>query len=156
MEQSRFQLVLWCALFAFLCLELLLVGVRRAWRSYQGRVHAKAGLAAERRAESLLRKRGYRIEAVHAESPWRVRVNGELREFRLRADFLAWKDGARFVVEVKSGERGRTVASAETRRQLLEYALAFDVDGVLLLDARERSLERIEFVALHAPLARAG
>ena len=41
--------------------------------------------------------------------------------------------------------RGRHTA---TRRQLLEYALAYDVDGVLLVDMTAGRLHQVEFPTL--------
>lgn len=55
------------------------------------------------------------------------------------------RDRQRFVVEVKSGAR-RSATSDTTRRQLLEYALVYpDLDGLLLIDAREGRIQEIAF-----------
>jgi hypothetical protein len=37
------------------------------------------------------------------------------------------------------------LSSAATRRQLLEYRLAFDVDGVLLVDVETGEVSEVEF-----------
>ena len=40
---------------------------------------------------------------------------------------------------------------AATRRQLMEYAIAYDVDGVLLVDMESEKVRRVAFPELHQP-----
>jgi hypothetical protein len=49
------------------------------------------------------------------------------------------------VAEVKTGRWAPRLETAATRRQLLEYRFAFDVDGVLLVDADADRVSSIEF-----------
>jgi hypothetical protein len=58
---------------------------------------------------------------------------------------LVRRGGGRYVVEVKSGAVAPRVQTPGTRRQLLEYQLAFDVDGILLFDADRRELHEVSF-----------
>ena len=51
----------------------------------------------------------------------------------------------RLVAEVKTGEAAPSLATAATRRQLLEYHVAFAVDGVLLVCPERGAIHRIEF-----------
>jgi hypothetical protein len=55
------------------------------------------------------------------------------------------------VAEVKTGTLAPRIETATTRRQLLEYRVAFAVDGVLLVDADAGTVRRVEFPL---PLAR--
>lgn len=103
-----------------------------------------AGAAGERRAEPLLEGLGYTVLARQAPARYALLLDGEPAEVGLRADLLVERDGRRFVAEVKTGRHAPRIESATTRRQLLEYHLAFEVDGVLLVDVdagRVRSLE---------------
>jgi hypothetical protein len=63
----------------------------------------------------------------------------------LRADYLVEGRGERLVAEVKTGELAPQLATAATRRQLLEYHVAFAVDGVLLVCPEEGAIHRVEF-----------
>lgn len=74
----------------------------------------------------------------------RVRVDGRLREFTVRADGIVRRRFRRYVVEVKTGARA-TVAHRATRRQLFEYAHAFSCRAVLLVDAGRGAVRRVEF-----------
>jgi hypothetical protein len=53
--------------------------------------------------------------------------------------------GLRYVAEVKTGAFAPRLETAATRRQLLEYRIAFDVDGVLLVDADAERVRLVEF-----------
>jgi hypothetical protein len=51
----------------------------------------------------------------------------------------------RYIAEVKTGRAAVRLDTAATRRQLLEYRVAFDVDGVLLVDAEAGEIRLVEF-----------
>jgi hypothetical protein len=110
------------------------------------RARSRRGVRGEAAAESLLERLGYEVEARQATAEWSVVVGGETRSFSLRADFVVRKDGRRLIADAKTGERAPLVSSAATRRQLLEYRLAFDVDGVLLVDVETGDVKELEFV----------
>ena len=76
-----------------------------------------------------------------------MRVDGTWTEVELRADFLCSRNGRRFVADAKTGRDATGVGCAATRRQLLEYRLAYPVDGVLLVDAERDQVLRVEFEA---------
>jgi hypothetical protein len=79
-------------------------------------------------------------------------VDGAIVPVDLRADYVVEHGGRRYVAEVKSGVFAPRLETAATRRQLLEYRIAFAVDGVLLVDAEEGRVRRVEFpLPLRAP-----
>jgi hypothetical protein len=119
----------------------------RASASLAARARAARGIAGERRAEKLVHARGYDVVARQARARWRLLVDGREVSGELRADMLVSRatDGARFVAEVKTGALAPRIDSAATRRQLLEYLLAFDVQGVLLVDAERDAVHEIVF-----------
>jgi hypothetical protein len=105
----------------------------RAWFDRSGRQRrARLALRAERAAEKILRKAGFRVLEAQARISWPVVFGDETLLFELRADFIV-EDDRRYVAEVKTGDVV-SLRHGGTRRQLLEYLLAFDVDGVLLID----------------------
>ncbi len=71
-------------------------------------------------------------------------VDGRPVEAGLRADLLVERRGRVFVAEVKTGPAARPTAP-DTRRQLLEYRIAFDCDGVLLVDMDAERVLRVDF-----------
>ncbi len=55
---------------------------------------------------------------------------------------LVERDGQHFIAEVKTGASAPDLSNAATRRQLLEYALAYNSPVILLVDVeRDRVLE---------------
>ena len=104
-----------------------------------------AGADGERRAEPVLVSLGYAIVARQAPVTYDVALDGEPCAIALRADFLVERDGRRFVAEVKTGRHAPRLETPATRRQLLEYRVAFDVDGVLLVDVDAGRVHSLEF-----------
>ena len=109
------------------------------------RVARAQGADGERRAEPLLRASGYTVVARQAPASYDVAVDGVWRAVELRADFLVEHGGRRFVAEVKTGRFAPRVDTSATRRQLLEYRVAFDVAGVLLVDVDAGVVHAVEF-----------
>lgn len=149
-------------LVAALAVALLLVAVQSArlaltrWLPRR-RIEAAraAGADGEARAEPLLRELGYAIVARQAPTTYELSVDGEPCVVALRADFLVERGGRRFVAEVKTGRAAPRVETPATRRQLLEYRVAFDVDGVLLVDVDAGRVHALGFPA-PPPVAEAG
>jgi hypothetical protein len=133
---------------ALLGLLLLLQTARLGWlRSAPVRRLARAraqGRAGERKAIALLARNGYRIEALQPAIDWTLLCDGEPHSVELRADMLVSRDGLRFIAEVKTGDCAQLDAPA-TRRQLLEYSVAYAVDGVLLIDMHSQRIQQICF-----------
>jgi hypothetical protein len=89
----------------------------------------------------------FTIVARQARTSWAPLVDGEPHETELRADYLVEARGERFVAEVKTGDEAPRLETAATRRQLLEYHVAFAVDGVLLVCPELGTIHRVEFPA---------
>lgn len=112
------------------------------------------GALGELRAESLLRRSGFTILGRQVVARYGLGVDGEEVPVDLRADYLVAASGRRFVAEVKTGTFAPRIETATTRRQLLEYRVAFAVDGVLLVDADAGTVRRVEFPLPSAPRPR--
>jgi hypothetical protein len=123
----------------------------RMLRSRKGRRVALHGLRAERGAEKWLRGLGYQILGKQIASQLELYVNGQPWIFPLRADYLLGVGNKRYIAEVKSGKEMTSVSHAATRRQLLEYHLAYQVDGVLLVDAENKKVQHVELFSQAPP-----
>jgi hypothetical protein len=106
-------------------------------------------LRGERAAERLLQSRGYAVEDAQVTHSYVLRCDGEPHSVQVRGDYLVCRGGRRYLAEVKTGTDAPRLTSAATRRQLLEYAHAYDVDGVLLVDMSAGEIRHIAFPAAH-------
>ncbi len=105
---------------------------------------ADRGRALEAQAPAALTRAGFRILQSQVDLRYGFTVDAQPHEATLRADFLVERDGHRYVVEVKTGEAAKPTRR-ETRRQLLEYCLHYEVHGILLLDMANERLSTVAF-----------
>jgi hypothetical protein len=127
-----------------ICGALLLragIALRQRWREHRFRARAIAG---EARAVAWLTTHGFTVLEEQADRSAMMIINGTPAPFTVRADLLVRKNGRVGVVEVKTGAMS-TVRTAQTRRQLLEYAAVYAVDDVYLFDATREILTHAEF-----------
>ena len=99
----------------------------------------------ERDAEGLLRRSGFHVVDRQVPQAWSMRVDGMTIDVQLRADLLVRRGDNLYVAEVKTGRSAPRIRNPATRRQLLEYRLAYDVDGVLLVDMESCTVREVEF-----------
>lgn len=132
------------AILAFLVAFLLGWHSWRWWRSRKARLLLRRARRGEYRAEQLLAAEGYRIVEAQARAPIVWYLGEEVHEGFVQADLLVSRGRRRYVAEVKTGRSGRE-PDAETRRQLLEYYLAFPVEGVLLVDVERWAVTPVRF-----------
>lgn len=132
-----------------LALTLLMVG--RALSRLRSRAAARRrwqrAAAGEVEAEDLLAERGFAILDRQAGLVWSIECDGEPHPVELRADLLVERGGRRYVAEVKTGLSAPLLTNAATRRQLLEYCVAYQVDSVLLVDVEAQAVREITFRA---------
>ena len=145
MSELSTSLVL-IALTALVFIGAWLGSALSAWR-IRRRIarHRKLGRRGEARALSLLAKAGYKVESEQTSSQLEVAIDGDVQTWLVRADFIVSRKGKRYVAETKGGEASASLGTAATRRQLLEYTLAFDTDGVLLVDAARGAIHHVSF-----------
>ncbi|CAN5913407.1 hypothetical protein BH11MYX3_BH11MYX3_42870 [soil metagenome] len=147
---------------AVLAGALVALVLARWWRAFKGsrraKVRAARAGAGEEHAARMLRAEGYTIVAVQVRTWWSPIVDGEPQEIELRADYLVELDGELLVAEVKTGDEAPRIATAATRRQLLEYHVAFAVaygaEGVLLVCPELGAIHRVEFPLPRLPKRR--
>jgi len=133
---------------AVLAVLYALLTAARTWvKRARVRGRFERALQGEREAAAILEDHGYTVEGAQVTTSYAVEVDGAPVEILLRADYVVSRGGDRFVAEVKTGRLAPSVQAPATRRQLLEYHLAFGVAGVLLVDADSRSVHHIAFPA---------
>jgi hypothetical protein len=103
------------------------------------------GEGAELAAAKLLERSGYRIVRRQPQGGYEMIVDDRVTQVRLRGDYLVSLGERRYLAEVKSGLESAKVSGRATRRQLLEYLFAFDVDGVLLVDMHAERVVSVSF-----------
>jgi hypothetical protein len=123
----------------------VLAALRRRWRSARARRRARIAVAAESAGERLLVRHGYAIRERQVRVVWAPLLDGEPVPTELRVDVIVEKDGEVLAAEIKSGSEAPRLETAATRRQLLEYRVAFAVDGVLLVEPAANSIRRVDF-----------
>lgn len=133
---------------AIVVIQALAAALGRWKRSRRAALRMERALEGEERAAGLLAGRGYRVLGAQAVIDHAIRVDDRVVTVALRADYLAEKDDLRYVVEVKTGAVAPKIETSATRRQMLEYRIAFDVDGVLLVDAEAGTVHEITFPTL--------
>ncbi len=144
------------ALLVYLAAALLLLalGAVASWwlRSLLGRWRrqGRAALAArgELAAADLLESAGYEILGRQVRSRWLLEVDGRSLVVELRVDYLVARGGEVFVADAKTGEFATSLRHPATRRQLLEYLLAYRAQGALLLDMNGQRIHHVKFPGL--------
>ena len=127
-------------------IALWLARMVRRWRgSWRARRRAARAGAGEECAARLLEAAGFTIVERQARVVWAPIVDGQPVLMELRADYLVEADRELLVAEVKTGEDAPSVETAATRRQLLEYHVAFAADGVLLVCPERGTIHRVKF-----------
>ena len=136
------------ALLVVLVAWRLKVRLTRWWRDRARRRRQAHAGKAEVAAAQLLEENGYDIVDSQVRRAWELDVDGEFLEITVIADYLVERDGDRFVAEVKSGEQAPDLTNSATRRQLLEYALAYDSPTVVLVDMAELRVRRVRVIGM--------
>lgn len=130
-------------------LLMVLGGALEAWlrrlrEKRKASAAVKKGLKGEKDAEKLLKKLGYKMLARQAPVTYWVLVDGKPQAVSLSADMVVEYKGEKMLAEVKTGKAVK-IEEPATRRQLLEYQLAFGVDTLLLIDMEAKELRKISF-----------
>ena len=117
---------------------------REQARQVAARARSLRAVDGELGAVAILERSGYAVLDRQVMGSWSVRADGESVTFGLRADYLVERKGKRYIAEVKTGRLAPRLSHGPTRRQLLEYSAAFDVHGVILVDADAETLTHVD------------
>ncbi|MDX9872084.1 MAG: hypothetical protein RBT41_06670 [Clostridia bacterium] len=131
-------------------LGLLLGGVLffftyRYWQGIKRQKYLKRARRGEAAAIKLLEGKGYQITGIQEKKTITTWIDGKPKNNHLTVDLIAQKRGKTFIVEVKTGKKASTPLVAGIRRQLLEYFLAFNPHGMILVDMEKKALHEISF-----------
>lgn len=137
-----------------LCLLLVLVvgliagvGLARRGARRQTAESRRIGARGRERELALLERYGFEVLETEVAAPGLVQVDSQLHEYEVRADALVRRKRRVYVAEFKGGSESATIQNRATRRQLLEYACVFGVEGVLLVDAHAGRIHYVRFVS---------
>ena len=100
------------------------------------------------RALKLLRQQRWRVVSTEVTQRAVLEVDGDHVPYLVRADAVVERKGRRYVAEFKHGAEASRPETRAARRQLLEYALLFGVDGVVLVDAHAGRIALVRFPGL--------
>jgi Holliday junction resolvase len=105
----------------------------------------KKGKEGEDRAYKKLKKMGFKFESQY-EFDASIIVDGNEKTFKIRPDVVGYKNGIKWVIDVKTGDSA-SINKSDTRRQLREYATYFPGYRVGLFngDRDAMTLTEIEF-----------
>jgi hypothetical protein len=109
---------------------------RRRWRRAQ---RGEAG------ADAILRRAGGAVTGAQVRGGYELVVDGAPQRVEVIPDRILRRRGRRVVAEVKTGAKGPDPLYEPTRRQLLEYALAFEVSEIWLVDMETEQIRRVRF-----------
>ncbi|MBK8173331.1 MAG: hypothetical protein IPK60_23765 [Sandaracinaceae bacterium] len=145
MSQDAVKLLLFGAACGAVITLMLAYALRSSYRSIKAKRRSSRAMRGELNAESLLERSGFTITRRQVPQVFNVFVGETEHEIDLRADLLVTRGDRTFIAEVKTGEHAPSVQTTSTRRQLLEYCVAFDVDGVLLVNMEEETIAEVRF-----------
>ena len=143
--RSWFALGVVAVLLALVIGGVLALRLRRLFEASASSQRTRRGLRGEKQAERLLERHGYRVLERQIAGGYLADVDGEARQVTLSADLWVEREGRRLIAEVKTGPKAARFEHADTRRQLLEYQLAFGGDAVLLVDPERETIQEVRF-----------
>lgn len=96
-------------------------------------------------AVQFLKNNGFSIVGIQEKRTITTWVDGVPHNNTIRVDFLVRKWGKTYIAEVKTGRKAPNPFLVDTRRQLLEYYLAYGSYGILLVDMEKKRMHEISF-----------
>lgn len=133
------------AVAAMTTLYALFVFLGRTRRRFQRQLSFSTARRGEKEARALLSARGFTVLGEQVSTSYAIEVDGQRVDVSVFADYLVERGGRRYVAEVKTGEQAPKIETRATRRQLLEYHVAFDAAGVLLVDMNAKAIREVVF-----------
>ncbi len=132
---------------AIILLSAIIAGWKiGSWiRSYCARRRMSRGLDMEKKAGAFLRSKGYRVLSYQKQLSYQLLIGDEAVNVTLKLDFVVGKNGMKYVAEVKSGKQAPDIRTPATRRQLLEYSLVAEADGILLVNMETKQISEVLF-----------
>lgn len=124
---------------------LLFLQVYKWFKNRSFKKRMSKGKNAEKLAAKFLIREGYTIIDTQKIITVTTYVDGQPYKNHLRADFIVKKGFKKYIAEIKTGTMAPRVTNAATRRQLLEYYLAYKPAGIILVDMEQRKIKTVRF-----------
>lgn len=142
---DQFERIIFLTVIVLLLIGFIRLKYREFIKKKKQRKRFQRGNMLEAKAKSFLEKKGYFISNEQAIFYHKYEVNGKSRSSKLIVDYIAEKNGEKYIVEVKSGKSAISLNDKNSRRQLLEYDFVIENDGVVLLDMESKTLQLVKF-----------
>ncbi len=110
----------------------------------------RVGRRGGKKALTLLEAAGFKVLATEVTRQGHLELDGQTRDYVVRADAVVERRRRRYVVEFKGGADVSRITHRRTRRQLLEYAYLFGAEAVLLVDSNRGRIHEVRFPGLGA------
>ncbi|MDD4569946.1 MAG: hypothetical protein PHE70_07485 [Tepidanaerobacteraceae bacterium] len=102
----------------------------------------------EYRAIEFIKKQGFQVVDIQKEESYTLFIDDKPYEVTVKADMIVRKGSKTYVAEVKTGEKVTSPKYKDTRRQLLEYYLVYQPNGLLLIDMEEQKIRTVVYSIL--------
>ncbi|MGK0446412.1 MAG: hypothetical protein ACJA2M_000180 [Polaribacter sp.] len=145
MNEQFFSNVIFIVIIGILLFFIVKFKLSEQSKKRAGKKRFERGLKLETAAEDFLRKKGFNILSSQEIYFHNYVVNGHKKQNKLIVDYIAEKSGKKYIIEVKSGKKAISLDDKNSRRQLLEYDLVIENDGVILLDMENENLQFVNF-----------
>ena len=146
---NQFEQIALISILAVIIIVLLIGFVqlkqRELKKKRKQKLRFKRGNELEVQAKSFIESKGFRIINIQAPFFHNYKVNGESRSSKLIVDYIAEKNGKKYIIEAKSGKSAISITDKNSRRQLLEYDFVIENDGIVLLDMENRNMQVVKF-----------
>jgi hypothetical protein len=96
-------------------------------------------------SENFLKKRGFQLLGRDQKEVVVVRIDGKDHLGELTAEFTVSKNGKRYVVWGVVAEGTSDPTEPALRRRLIELDRAFGLDGILIVDPAEGTINEVRF-----------
>ena len=152
--------IFWCSLFLLTWAGVFAgaygyhVG-SQLFRDYRSRRLKTSGDVMDDKARKILEHLGFSVENDYAKHTMRVFQDGQPLDLPVQPDIIVSKGGKSYVVDIMQKNEMSQVSDPKTRRQLLEYFVAYKPDGVLLMDMENKRIHDIRFDLLSPELPEA-
>lgn len=118
--------------------------IKNMYSSFKMKRNCESGRKGEKTAIKLLKNSGFEVLRSQPKGYAYVWINGKMKTLNIRADYLIIKNGQKYVCEVKTGDVAGNILYKNTRRQLLEYYLFFELP-IIFVDVNNKSVKLVEF-----------
>lgn len=127
---------------------ILTINISKYLRKRNFKKKMQKAKKSEHRAVKFLENKGYQILDFQKKCFYTLYIDNKPYKIEVKADLIVKKGNKNFVAEVKTGEKVTSPKYTGTRRQLLEYYMAYRPDGLILVDMERQKIRTIKYSIL--------